>query len=100
MVLMQTRIHTLEKINRTINKQHKIKKTRIQQKGVLSVQNANTLLNVREVDTQLEKKIRTNNRSRGGGRTIVRRYSNCSKPRHNTRTYKKDEEISNVYSSD
>ncbi len=50
MVLMQERIRTLEEANRTISKRRKAKKTRIQQGGVFSIQNANTLLNAREVD--------------------------------------------------
>ena len=52
------------------------------------------------MDTQLEKEMRMNGRSRGGGRTTMRRCSNYSKPRHNVYIYKKDEEISNVYSSE
>ena len=50
MVLMQERIRTLEEANRTISKRRKAKKTRVQQGGVFSIQNANTLLNAREVD--------------------------------------------------
>ncbi len=49
---------------------------------------------------QLEEEIRINSCSRGGGCTIVRRYSNCSEPGYNIYIYKKDEEMSNVYSFD
>ncbi len=49
---------------------------------------------------QLEEKIYTNGRSQDGSRTIVRRCSNCGEPGHNTCIYKKDEEMSNIYSSD
>ncbi len=52
------------------------------------------------MDTQLKKEIYTSGRSRDKGRTIIRRCGNCSEPRHNIRTYKKDKEMSNVYSSD
>ncbi len=51
------------------------------------------------MDAQLEKEIRTNGRNRDGGRTIMRRYGNCNEPGYNTHIYKKDEEMSNVYSS-
>src|SRR6266699_2004430 len=100
MMLMQKRIRTFEKANRMISKQRKVKKTRIQPGEVLNIQNANALLNAKEVDTQLEKEMYTNGRNRDRGRTTMQRYDNCSKPGHNARIYKKDEEMSNVYSSD
>ncbi len=49
---------------------------------------------------QLEEEMYTNGCGRGGNRTIMRCYSNYSEPRYNTRICKKNEEISNVYSSD
>ena len=58
------------------------------------------LLNIKEVDMQLEEEIYINGCSRGGGRTTMRRCNNCNELRYNTRIYKKDEEMSNVYSSD
>ncbi len=100
MVLMQERIRTFEEANRTISKRRKVKKIRIQQRGVFSIQNANALLNVREVDTQLEEEMCMSGRGRGGGRTTMRCCGNCSEPGYNTCIYKKDEEISNIYNSD
>ena len=52
------------------------------------------------MDIQLEEEIRTNGRGRGGGRTTIRRCGNCSEPGYNTYICKKDEEMSNIYSSD
>ncbi len=52
------------------------------------------------MDTQLEEEIHTNGRNRGRGRTTMRRCSNCSEPGYNVRICKKDEEMSNIYSSD
>ena len=49
---------------------------------------------------QLEEEMYTSGRSRGGGRITMRRYNNCNEPRYNTYTYKKDEEMSNIYNSD
>ncbi len=49
---------------------------------------------------QLEEEMYTNSRSRGRGRTTMRCYNNCSEPRYNACIYKKNEEMSNVYSSD
>ncbi len=41
-----------------------------------------------------------NGRGRGGGRTTMRRYSNCNEFRYNVRICKKNEEMFNIYSSD
>ncbi len=97
---MQKRIRIFEEANRTINKQRKAKKIRIQQRRIFSIQNANTLLNTREVDTQLEKEMRTSGHGRDGGRTIIQRCGNCSEPKYNMCICKKDEEMFNIYSSD
>ncbi len=40
-----------------------------------------------------------NGRSQDGGRIIVQRYGNCGEPGYNACIYKKDEKMSNVYSS-
>ncbi len=49
---------------------------------------------------QLEEEIHTNSRSQSGDRITIRYCDNCSESGHNTRTYKKNEETSNIYSSD
>ncbi len=100
MILIQKHIRTLEEANCTINKRRKAKKIRIQQRGIFNIQNANALLNVREMDVQLEEEIRANGCNRSGSRTIIQRYGNCGEPGHNAYICKKDEEMSNVYSSD
>ena len=60
----------------------------------------NTLLSIKEVDVQLEKEIRINSRSRDRDRTTIQRCGNYSEPGYNVRIYKKNEEMSNIYSSD
>ena len=71
MVLMQERIRIFEEANCTINKRCKAKKIRIQQRGVFNIQNANILLNIKEVDMQLEKEMCMNGCNRNKGRTTV-----------------------------
>jgi len=100
MVLIEDRIYTFKKTNRTISKQRKAKKTRIQQRGVFNLQNANTLLNVKEVDVQLTEEMYVSGRDQGGSCTTMRRCSNCNEPGYNACIYKKDREMSNVYNSD
>ncbi len=58
------------------------------------------LLNIREMDIQLREEIRTNGRGQDEGRTTMQRCGNCSEPGYNVRICKKDEEMSNVYSSE
>ena len=52
------------------------------------------------MDAQLEEEIYTNGRNRGGGRITMRRCGNYSELGYNIYIYKKDKEMSNVYSSD
>ncbi len=48
----------------------------------------------------MEEEIYMNSRGQGRGCTIIRRCDNYGEPGYNTRICKKDEEMSNVYSSD
>ncbi len=43
--------------------------------------------------------MRINSCNRSRGYMTIRRCGNCGEPGHNARIYKKDEEMSNVYSS-
>ncbi len=52
------------------------------------------------MDTQLKEEMYMNGRNQGEGRTIMRRYDNCSESGYNTCICKKDEKMFNVYSSD
>ncbi len=52
------------------------------------------------MDTQLKEEIYMNDRSRNEGRTTMRRYGNCNEPGYNMCICKKNEEMSNVYSSE
>ncbi len=70
-ILIQDRIRIFEEANRTINKRRKTKKTRTQQKEVFNIQNANTLLNAKEIDTQLKEEIHTSGHNQDGGRTTM-----------------------------
>jgi len=51
------------------------------------------------MDAQLEEEMRTSGRGQDSGRTTMRRCGNCGEPGYNTRIYKKNEEMSNEYSS-
>ncbi len=48
---------------------------------------------------QLEKEMHTSSCNRGGSCTTIQRYSNYNEPRYNAHICKKNEEMSNIYSS-
>ena len=52
------------------------------------------------MDAQLEEEMRMSGCGRGESRITMRCCNNCSEPGYNTCICKKDEEMSNVYSSD
>jgi hypothetical protein len=100
MVLMKDRIRDLEEANRTLSKRRREKKTRIRQGGSLSVRDAQEIIDSNDVEVQIKQETRL-----GRGRTeengpTQRRCGTCGKTGHNSRTCQKDEEMSNVYSSE
>ncbi len=60
----------------------------------------NILLNIKEVNAQLKEEMRMSGCGQSGGRITMRCYGNCGELGYNARTCKKDEEMSNVYSSE
>jgi hypothetical protein len=99
-VLMKDRIRELEEANRTLSKRRREKKTRIRQGGSLTVQDAQDLVDQRDATELVEQEMRTSGGRTRGGEPAQRRCGNCGKPGHNARTCQKDEEMSNVYSSE
>jgi hypothetical protein len=100
MVLMKDRIRDLEEANRTLSKRRREKKTRIRQGGSLSVRDAQEIINSNDVDVQLKQETRSRRGRTEEGASTQRRCGTCGKPGHNSRTCQKDEEMSNVYSSE
>ena len=100
MVLMKDRIRNLEEANHTLSKRRREKKTRIREGGSLTVRDAQDVIDQRDIDQQLEQERRTSGGRKKWGEPSQRRCGTCGKPGHNARTCQKDEEISNVYSSE
>jgi hypothetical protein len=86
MVLFEAENKELRTANERQSKRRKIKRTRLQEGGSLSLQEAEDIIAEREVGAQLKEETR-----RGSGRTnvgelCVRHCSNCGKAGHNART--------------
>ena len=98
--LLKAEVSSLRKANETLSKRRRGKKTRIQERGILSAQGAQDLLDQNAVDKQLEQETRKNGSSSKASQVKERRCGNCGKTGHNIRTCQEDAEMSNVYSSE
>jgi hypothetical protein len=98
--LLKDRVETLEKANHALSKRRRAKRTRIHQGGSLTVQDAQDVLDQRSADEQVQQEMRHHGGPGRGAPGRERRCGACGKTGHNARTCQKDEEMSNVYSSE
>ena len=84
--LMDAEIRALREANKALSKRRRAKKTRLRDQGPLTVSNAIDLINAREVDTQIQRDLRTNGSGDGRGRGGPRRCGKCNNIGHNSRT--------------
>lgn len=85
-VLLRSRVASLEEANQTLSKRRQIKKVHLQEGGSLTKQDAQDLLDQKEAEQQLQQETcqnRSRQRRAAGGK---RRCSKCGKPGHNART--------------
>ncbi|OJD25651.1 hypothetical protein ACJ73_02973, partial [Blastomyces percursus] len=86
MVLLQAETKELRTANERLSKRRRTKKTRLQDGGSLSLQEAIVLMGDRGLGGQdCEETTASGGRTSGGERR-VRLCSNCKKPGHNART--------------
>ena len=71
-----------------------LKKTRLQQGGLLSQQEAQDLQDDRDVGQQVEQEIKASSGRKPREETCARRCSNCGETGHNARTCEIIEEVS------
>ena len=72
--------------NEQQSKRRKTKKTRLQEGGSLSLQEAEEIMAKREVGVQLKEETRRGSGRTNAGEPHVRHCSNCGKAGHNART--------------
>lgn len=85
--LLATKNKDLQEANIILSRRRRAKRTRLQKRGVMTVEEGRQAINQMDVDAQVAAK---SSRSGGRGRSVgpgVRRYGVCGKPGHNIRTY-------------
>ena len=94
LILLQAEVTILRKANEVLSKRRRAKKTRLQQGGLLSLQNGQGLQDEKDIAQQ----VRQETQSRSGRKPRVemhaRRCGNCAQTGHNARTCQEDVDIS------
>ena len=98
--LLEAETSTLRKANEALSKRRRAKKTRVRLGGSLSVQDAQDLLDQKDLDEQIKKEERQSGSRGGRARTMAPRCSNCGRAGHNIRTCQNTTEGPNVSNSD
>jgi hypothetical protein len=98
--LLEAETSALRKANEALSKRRRAKKTRVRLGGSLKVQDAQDLLDQKDVDEQVIKEERQSRRRGGGARTKAPRCSNCGRTGHNVRTCQNATEGTNLSNLD
>ena len=91
---------TLRKANEALSKRRRAKRTRIQLRGSLAIQDAQEVLGQGAIGGEGVQEIQQEGSSAEGVRTRVRCCSVCGKPGHNARTCQEVAEASDSAISD
>ena len=86
MILLKAENKELRTANERQSKRRKIKRTRLQEGGSLSLQEAEDIIAEREVRAQLKEETRRRSGRTNAGEPHVQHCSNCGKAGHNART--------------
>jgi hypothetical protein len=86
LALLKAENQNLRQANEVLSKRQRAKKTRLQQGGSLSQQEAQDLQDERDVVQQVEQEIRASSGRKPREETRARRYGKCSETGHNART--------------
>ena len=84
--LLQAETSALRKANEALSKRRRAKKARLRLGGSLTVQDAQDLLDQKDLDEQIKKEERQSRGRGGAARTKSPRCSNCGGTGHNVRT--------------
>jgi len=86
MALLRAEVQDLRQANEILSRRRRAKRTRLQKRGVMTVEEGRQAIDQMDVDMQV---VAESSRSGGRGRSVgpgVRRCGVCSKPGHNART--------------
>ena len=91
---LRIEVSVLRKVNKGLSKRRRAKKIRVRLGGLLTVQEAQDLLDQKAVGKQLAQEGRRNGGGTGGSCTKIQYCGVCGKPGHNARTCKEAAESS------
>ena len=86
LALLQDEVRDLRKANETLSKRRNRKKSRLQAGGSLNLQEAQALMDKRDIAGQLKQEIRGGGSRRARKETRARYCGNCNAIGHNSRT--------------
>ena len=98
MTLMEDKLRTLRKANEALAKRRKVKCTRLQAGGTLTIETAQVLITAKATGGQQSGERSLEERSLEGGLALQRRCGNCGKLGYNIRTCQELEETSDEVS--
>jgi hypothetical protein len=99
MTLIREEVYTLRKANTALSKRRKAKRTRVQDGGSLTIEDAQKLIAEKEDKGSKQQKRSDEEGAAEAGLSTLRRCRRCSKTGHNIRTCQEVEEISEAESS-
>ena len=94
LVLLKAENQSLRQANEVLSKRRRAKKTRLRQGGSLSQQEAQDLQDDRDVGQQVKQEMKASSGRKPREESRARRCGNCGETRHNARTCKIIEEVS------
>ena len=98
--LLQVEVSSLRKANEALSKRWRAKRTRMQLRGSLAIQDTYSLLDRKAIGEEGVQETQPSGSGIGGGRTKVRCYGVCGKPGYNARTCQEAAESSDSAVSD
>ena len=100
MTLIAEQIRNLQDTNATLAKCRKAKKTRLQHRGALSLEDSEALLSSKAKGKRVVPEESENGSIAKRAKTTLRRCSVCGKAGHNARTCSEDVELASESESD
>ena len=86
MTLIREEVRNLREANMALSKRRRAKRTRVQDGGSLTVEDAQKLITEKEAKGSKREKRSDGEGNVGAGASTSRRYGNCGKAGHNVRT--------------
>src|SRR5450432_1519251 len=86
MALLQDEVKQLRKANETLSKRRRRRKGRLQEGGSLNLQEAQAIMDDKDIADQLKQEVRGGGGTRTRTETRARRCGNCNATGHNSRT--------------